>query len=146
MLLVLRRGHADTISRRNLRRQLAFLLYRLLRWRLPGRNRLRELFETLPASLRAMRGAATVGCKSKDLLTLVVDVRAYLHGCALSTIALDGSGSRSGLLPDIGALGTALFRDACAAETHSRGQADCRRSAQSLQRVVACQHAAAGGT
>ena len=48
MLLVLRRGRADTISRRNLRRQLAFLLYRLLRWRLPGRNRLRELFETLP--------------------------------------------------------------------------------------------------
>ena len=63
-----------------------------------------------------MRGAATVGCKSKDLLTLEVDVRAYLHGYALSTIA-DGSGSRGGLLPDIGALGTALFRDACAAET-----------------------------
>ena len=99
---------------RTTRRQLALLLSRLLRWRLPEKARLKELLEPLPESLRARRRSNSAQQQSsielEDRCT-----SSYLHGSGYQQ-ALGTGGVGGGLLPNVTALASALLRRACTEE------------------------------
>ena len=123
MLAVVREAHATegegrgggspgwSSAARRIRRQLALLLARLVRWSLPHRDRLRELLEPLPESLRGKRGISTA---TQTTLELEGTVRAYLHGDPVGEGA--GATAGAGLLPNVSILGATLLRRACTDE------------------------------
>ena len=122
----------NSLAARRVRRQLALLLSRLVRWSLPARDRLRALLEPVPDALRGGRrsagGSVTPAPKPPSALELEAATRTYLHGgdSAVAGATTEGAaatgdvggtgGIGGGLLPNVSALATVLLRRASSDE------------------------------